>query len=238
MRKLLALLTLLAFALVGPAAVAAPPDPPEEIEWVRFVHYRRPIHPGIGPEPACPPTATDFAFIRGGIRWQSFPVRYRVLNAPGGVSLGDAAAQVEAAFETWDAADDVTANFFQRETNAGVAVQGTVRWDSLGTGPTAPIAVTGVGISRGSKSIVAFEVILNSDLSWAIFPFAECALAAGPNAFDVQNIVAHEAGHVVGLDHVKNREGALLTLYQYSQVRETYKRTLGPGDVAGIRALY
>ena len=46
-------------------------------------------------------------------------------------------------------------------------------------------------------------------------------------AYDVQNVVTHEVGHVVGLYHVNEEAQRLLA-----------KRDLGAGDVLGLRRAY
>jgi hypothetical protein len=54
---------------------------------------------------------------------------------------------------------------------------------------------------------------------------------------DFESIFLHEAGHAAGLTHPS---GACTeeTMYAYASTGETKKRTLNPGDIAGIRALY
>jgi hypothetical protein len=59
---------------------------------------------------------------------------------------------------------------------------------------------------------------------------------AGCIAMDVQNVVTHEAGHVLGLGHPPFQPTA--TMYASAPLGETSKRTLDPDDVAGICAIY
>lgn len=57
------------------------------------------------------------------------------------------------------------------------------------------------------------------------------------NAYDIQAIATHEAGHIFGLGHVgAGHEN--LTMYTNSFACSTRARTLGKGDVMGLRALY
>ncbi|MFD5703696.1 matrixin family metalloprotease [Streptomyces lasiicapitis] len=56
--------------------------------------------------------------------------------------------------------------------------------------------------------------------------------------FDIRSIGAHEAGHVFGLDHVTGGRHANLTMTPGSGPCETHHRTLGKGDIIGMRDLY
>ena len=62
--------------------------------------------------------------------------------------------------------------------------------------------------------------------------------AAGCNrAYDIRSVATHEAGHVFGLAHAgAGHEN--LTMYANSFACSTTARTLGKGDVLGLRSLY
>jgi hypothetical protein len=55
------------------------------------------------------------------------------------------------------------------------------------------------------------------------------------NEFDLVGIATHEIGHTLGLQHAF---GGCLTMYPYVDEGVTQERTLGDGDVIGIRGLY
>ena len=55
---------------------------------------------------------------------------------------------------------------------------------------------------------------------------------------DIENVMAHEMGHVAGLDHLEHSKGGCLTMYIYSGLGETQKRTPGWGDKRGLDRLY
>ncbi|MEV0801635.1 matrixin family metalloprotease [Kribbella sp. NPDC050281] len=55
--------------------------------------------------------------------------------------------------------------------------------------------------------------------------------------YDVREVGTHEAGHVFGLGHVGSGH-TNLTMYTASSACDTKERTLGKGDVLGLRALY
>ncbi len=54
---------------------------------------------------------------------------------------------------------------------------------------------------------------------------------------DLQNIATHELGHTVGLSDLYNR-CLEETMYGYSSEGETSKRSLNPGDIAGLKAIF
>ncbi len=54
-------------------------------------------------------------------------------------------------------------------------------------------------------------------------------------AVDVQNVVTHEAGHVLGLAHSSDPTA---TMYAQAPLGETSKRTLAQDDVNGVCAIY
>lgn len=71
----------------------------------------------------------------------------------------------------------------------------------------------------------------NSSLSWSS--------AGASNRYDAQNVGAHESGHSIGLAHVSTSLPKVsLTMRPGSYKGGTWKRTLGRGDILGMRAKY
>ncbi len=58
-----------------------------------------------------------------------------------------------------------------------------------------------------------------------------------PGKMDFENIATHEIGHAFGLSHPSST-CAEETMYAYADFGETKKRSLNPGDIQGIKALY
>jgi hypothetical protein len=74
------------------------------------------------------------------------------------------------------------------------------------------------------------DIILNgNEFSWTTDP------AANPASFDVEEIVTHEVGHVLGLDHT-----GVLGATMYARVTEgqARRRSLAPDDMAGASSIY
>lgn len=57
------------------------------------------------------------------------------------------------------------------------------------------------------------------------------------NKYDVRSVGTHEAGHVFGMGHVGSGHSNL-TMYTNSFTCKTKARTLGKGDVLGLRSIY
>jgi hypothetical protein len=58
--------------------------------------------------------------------------------------------------------------------------------------------------------------------------------AAG--AYDYESVGTHETGHSIGLNHVTSSQ--YLTMYTYAPLNSTEPRTLGRGDILGMRKVY
>ncbi|MGW1764472.1 matrixin family metalloprotease [Streptomyces sp. NPDC002073] len=57
------------------------------------------------------------------------------------------------------------------------------------------------------------------------------------NLSDIRSVGTHEAGHVFGMGHVGSGHNNL-TMYTNSYTCSTRARTLGKGDILGLRSIY
>ena len=64
------------------------------------------------------------------------------------------------------------------------------------------------------------------------------SLTGETGKMDVQNIMTHELGHFCGLKDLYNDADYWLTMYGYSDYGLTYARTLGLGDINGLKVVY
>jgi len=174
----------------------------------------------------------------------NLPVRYYV--NPSGSKLGasDVIATVKASFETWDNAVDnpqiskyieLFNDDVQQTSLYGNRYDGrnVVSWGKLGQ---RVLAVCYTWYYTYSGKIVEFGVIFNTLYSWGIDPDGEGGTTI--NAYDIQNIGTHEAGHTLGLGDLYSRAAQELTMYGYGARGETKKRSLGYGDIHGVRFIY
>lgn len=183
-------------------------------------------------------------FSYDGIHWWDGPhtsgipatgIRYYV--NPSGAPSG-ALEAVKAAFETWDAQVEIELFNDNVETISRVAGnnydgKNVVSWGRLRRGI---VAVCYIWYYSDSLEIVEFGIAFNSLYAWGIDPDGE-----GPttiNAFDIQNVATHEAGHTLSLNDLYMDEARELTMYGYTSRGETKKRSLGLGDINGVKHIY
>jgi len=90
------------------------------------------------------------------------------------------------------------------------------------------IAVTMSWVSGGRTLEV--DCMMNTRFKWS--------LTGEAGKMDVQNIMTHELGHFCGLKDLYSDADYWLTMYGYSNYGLTYARTLGLGDINGLKAVY
>lgn len=236
MRTLLITAAFLAFgAFLVSAVVSAAPSlkasalPLEFVEEV-FVDYKNPTHAGPGLHPST--ESSDFQLVQGGIRWSASTtaVEY-IISGDEDVTGGDSA--IEAAEATWDGfitARTFTHNESTTQTNPCTTTPNEVEWASIdGSGEI--LATASVCRNVATKEIVGFVIKVDTGESWT-------ANGTTTTAFDVENVVSHEWGHVAGLGHDNQPRSGCLSMYKFAGEGETQKRTLGLGDKLGMDVLY
>jgi len=75
--------------------------------------------------------------------------------------------------------------------------------------------------------VVETDTLLNSYYAWS--------LKGEARKVDLQDVMTHEFGHWCGLADLYSDADYWLTMFGYSSYGETYKRTLGLGDILGLR---
>jgi MYXO-CTERM domain-containing protein len=163
------------------------------------------------------------------LHWGTMPVAYELVvsSVPGGIA-GEAA--VGRAFETWSEVSS------QYEVRAGDrAVTGDHQYDQRNMVYWLDrdwpydhrlIALTLRYFDRSDGRLLDADVVCNGeDYAWSV---------DGPG-YDVENVLAHEAGHFAGLGHSELAEA---TMYPHGNPGETARRTLAGDDAAGLAAIY
>lgn len=188
-----------------------------------------------------------------GIHWSTsaLPVLYYVNPKYSGVSSTETVAAIRASFETWDGAVDVYhVEWQQAGYHVGVELyndnvkttklsgaklnrKNIVSWGNLETGI---LARTTVWYYTTTKEIAEFDIVFNRLYTWGIDPDGEGGVTI--NAFDIQNIGTHEAGHTLHLGDLYNNPSSQLTMYGYGSLGEVKKRSLGYGDIHGVQYIY
>jgi len=145
-----------------------------------------------------------------------------------GFSASEVVTAITASANAWDA-ETAAAVFSCQETISKSAGKrdsyNVVAWGPYRAGV---IAVTYIWYS-GSQ-ILETDIKLNTFYKWS--------LSGESGKMDIQNIVTHEFGHWAGLADLYDKVDYWLTMYGYSDYGETYKRTLGLGDINGLEAWY
>ncbi len=222
-----------AFALIAPIGEAAPSS--------------------SGSTSSCPlpPTelCTDHLFLRG--KWGSGPIVYYVneRDAPAGFSQA-----VEAGFEQWESeikSEQVEAAYPGARSGIDFQYGGTTTrspaklgdgFNVVGFSQTNTWCEHCAWVSRKTKG----GRIVEADIQWAtslgapsdVFMTDVTCPTLDCNKYDIHSIAAHEVGHVLGLAHVDAEADLLLVMYPGTKRNELQDRTLGAGEVLGVRALY
>jgi len=181
-------------------------------------------------------------FSYDGLHWWDGPhtsgvpatgIKYYVNTASAAVKEA-----VKAAFETWDT--QVTVELFNDNVEQISKVAGNrydgknvVSWGALRLGI---VAVTYIWYYSDSLEIAEFGIVFNKLYAWGIDPDGEGATTI--NAFDIQNVATHEAGHTLSLNDLYMKEASELTMYGYTTIGETKKLSLGLGDINGVQYIY
>ena len=155
---------------------------------------------------------------------------------PFGFSSSSVASAWNAANLEWEKYTEPATNIYNGYTVASVsATSGTydsyvlAEWRPLGGQLRNAVGVQWAWTSGGK--IVHTDAAYNTN-----YPFS---LTGAANTYDAQSIAAHEMGHGFGMGHSDTSTASkCLTVYPYATLGATHGRTLGDGDILGIRARY
>jgi len=219
---------------------------PPDIQQKIFIHYAK-------SNPGKPPPGERGYYKLMGVKWQSFPVPIEANPSnPSGLSENSVLTAIHWAAEEWDSgaysqSEGIAWYGAKPDLFADTATTTTKGYNDLawtkdkmdgkntivwGDYPTSGvIAVTIVWYNAKTKTILEFDMVLDTDYPWG-------NATTNPNVMDLQNIATHELGHGVGLDDLYQNPAYQETMYGYSDFGKTSKRDLYIGDKQGITKLY
>jgi len=145
-----------------------------------------------------------------------------------GFSISAVVTTITTSADTWDKETAAAVFSYQGTTSLGAGKRDNYNVVAWGGYRVGAIAVTYIWYS-GSQ-ILETDTKMNTFYKWS--------LSGEAGKMDVQNIMTHEFGHWVGLDDLYSDVDYWLTMYGYADYGETYKRTLGLGDINGLEAWY
>lgn len=193
----------------------------QDMRFARHItHAAKPGGGGGGALTDC--TATQYKLA--GWKW----------SAPYSAMASSYADVLNVSAQTWDAATGGSILGGITPGSAGVAgvqdFKNQMDWVDLGLSTTIAVTTTWYYLSTGQA--VESDAQYNTFYLWSA--------TGDPAAMDVQNIGTHEIGHTFGLGHPTGKPSKIscLTMYAYGAEGELQKRTLGDGDILGIRRLY
>jgi hypothetical protein len=132
-------------------------------------------------------------------RWSRTPVRYFVNDAGvPEVSGVDLQAAVSRAARSWeDVATSAIAFEFGGFTGAGPVDEDGITTVGFQSRPDLPgvLGATELTIDVATGALVEADIFLNSQFVWSVSP------GGRSDRFDVESIVLHELGHLLGLSH-------------------------------------
>ena len=194
---------------------------------------------GYSSQPWYPPTEETDSYRWGPrIYWadSSLPLKVAIYTdeLPNGLEPFAAIKAIKDGFTAWDN-KTVTSLYCSIKKGSGsrlgVVLDGknTVQWAPI-DGFSGIIGVTYYWYYTATKEMIEFDIVLDSAESWS--------LTGAEDAFDVQNIATHEAGHTLGLKDLRSPKDGALTMHAYTWKGDDSKRTLGSGDILGIQKIY
>ncbi|MEK0319059.1 MAG: matrixin family metalloprotease [Nitrosopumilus sp.] len=173
-------------------------------------------------------TSTCYSLIAKGASWKT--------TEPYMIGPGIDGTLTAASLDAWDSrvAFDIFGSELENENPNGADSispdnKNEIMFENLGSTNTIAYTITW-GIFSGPPSqrvLVEWDVVFNSD-----YAFGNAAYE-----MDYQNIATHEFGHALGLTHPSDT-CLEETMYRFADVGEIKKRTLEPGDIAGLNKLY
>jgi hypothetical protein len=132
-------------------------------------------------------------------------------------------SELTAAFAAWQSAADIT---FRQADPASADIIIGVETDPLGRAFTNVVYDQAASSQASPRRLKQSVICLNPEEHWKV------GFDGDLERYDLRYTLMHEIGHAIGLDHPPGRNAVMDFSY-----RERF-RTLQPGDIAGVVAIY
>ena len=145
-----------------------------------------------------------------------------------GFSSADVVSTITTSVNTWDKETSYQVFSYKGTTTRVAGKRDGYNVISWGRYSAGVIAVTMSWVSGGQT--IEVDCMMNTRFNWS--------LTGEAGKMDVQDIMTHELGHFCGIADLYNNADYWLTMYGFSGYGLTYGRTLGLGDINGLKAVY
>lgn len=196
-----------------------------------YIHYIDSVQ--ISDRPAQSPKDRCYRLVDK--RWFSLPIQFTLdFSSINKTDLSLIEKSVSKAAEIWNSASSrklfndvlIIGNNLSYGKNDGI---NSISFGKLKN--KKEIAKTTFWYSRKTKEIIDADIKFNAYYFWG-------DAKNNSQVMDVQDIAAHELGHVLGLKDIYLRYCQDVTMFGYSNIGEIKKQTLESSDITAIKRLY
>ncbi len=164
--------------------------------------------------------------------WRQMPIEFSINpENPFGLSEDEVEDAILTAAESWEAvgaAIEFEYMGFTDTQEMGFDSENVIYFSELWDEGDSKAAMT-YNWSTEDGAIVAFDIGINAeDYEWTV--------EENGAVMDIENVMAHELGHVLGLGHSDIDD--LATMWESTEAGELIKRSLRPDDENGLFAVY